>query len=97
MIEAALDHDEASSAHSHSPRRRTLTLCVDKYLALAAAPTFAGMAILTAAEGHSLPGLLCSAAMGTSHAGQMWVMYALMSLFHSTHWIRRFSVASARS
>jgi len=54
------------------------------WLRLAAAPTFAGMALLTAAGG---PGdMLCMAAHPSPLAG-MTPMYLLMSAFHAGPWL----------
>jgi hypothetical protein len=56
------------------------------WLCLAAAPTFAMMALLTGAtDGHS--DMLCSAAQHASTLGGMAPMYLLMSAFHSTPWL----------
>ena len=55
----------------------------DRWLALAAAPTFAIMALLTAALGSGAPDILCSAMHGASPLGGMVPMYVLMSTFHS--------------
>jgi hypothetical protein len=58
----------------------------DRLLSLAAAPTFAVMALLTANDG-GLP-LLCSATHPASHLTGMTVMYLLMSVFHAPPWLR---------
>jgi hypothetical protein len=58
-------------------------------LSLAAAPTFAIMALLTAAGGGAMPDVLCSAA-GSMLTG-MLPMYLLMSVFHLAPWLRLFS------
>jgi hypothetical protein len=56
------------------------------WLSLAAAPTFAVMALLTHLGGGPLDAL-CSA--GTSlHLGGMVPMYLLMSAFHSAPWLK---------
>jgi len=59
------------------------------WLSLAAAPTFAVMALLTAASGA--PPMICSAAMEASPLGGMVPMYLLMSLFHCAPWLRLIS------
>lgn len=57
-----------------------------KWLGLAAAPTFAIMAVLTAMLGEPAD-MLCSAGHG-SLLGGMVPMYLLMSAFHSAAWLR---------
>lgn len=55
-----------------------------RWLSLAAAPTFAGMALLTVLGG-SPADVLCTEA---SPLSGMAAMYALMSLFHTGPWMR---------
>ena len=57
------------------------------WLGLAAAPAFAAMALLTAAQGEQAD-MLCSAAHGSSPLSGMVPMYVLMSVFHSAPWLR---------
>ncbi|MBB4261182.1 hypothetical protein GGD64_005230 [Bradyrhizobium sp. CIR3A] len=57
-----------------------------KWLALAATPTFAIMAVLTAMIGGG-PDMLCGAGQ-ESVLGGMVPMYLLMSAFHSAAWLR---------
>jgi hypothetical protein len=45
------------------------------WLSLAAAPTFAIMALLTGVPGGGMPDILCSAAQGASPLGGMTLMY----------------------
>ncbi|MEO6376800.1 MAG: hypothetical protein ABIO37_02145 [Caulobacteraceae bacterium] len=59
-----------------------------EWLSLAATPTFAGMALLSAVAGVA-PGMLCSAGPG-SPPGGMTAMYLLMSAFHASPWLKRF-------
>jgi hypothetical protein len=69
------------------PRRRWLEAGADRWLSLAAAPTFAIMALLSAIPGGGAPDILCSAA-GVSPLGGMIPMYLLMGAFHSAPWLR---------
>ena len=60
------------------------------WLGLAAAPTFAVMALLTSVLGEGTD-MMCSAAPGVSQLGGMVPMYVLMSAFHSAPWLRLIS------
>ena len=55
-------------------------------LAIAAAPTFAMMALLTAVLGGGQDDMICSTAHASSLSG-MIPMYLLMSAFHLTPWL----------
>jgi hypothetical protein len=59
-----------------------------EWLGLAAAPTFAIMALLTGVLGGGPSDLLCAAANGASPLGGMVPMYVLMSAFHAAPWLR---------
>ncbi|MGD9881604.1 MAG: hypothetical protein AB7F22_35350 [Reyranella sp.] len=59
------------------------------WLSLAAAPTFAGMALLSAILGGGPLDALCAASPGVSVLTGMVPMYVLMSAFHATPWLRR--------
>ena len=61
------------------------------WLSLAAAPTFAIMALLTALLGGDAPDMLCSAMQHGSALGGMVPMYVLMSAFHSSPWLKLIS------
>jgi len=61
------------------------------WLALAAAPSFAIMALVVGAMGESEPDMLCSAMHGGSMLGGMIPMYFLMSVFHSSPWLKLIS------
>jgi hypothetical protein len=62
-------------------------------LALAAAPTFAAMALLTALSPATM---LCSAADASPLTG-MVPMYLLMSVFHASPWLKRLRPRSPRN
>ena len=88
-----------------SPVRVTVGTCRDgvvaarhlaRWLALAATPTFAIMAVLTATIGGGPADLLCAAGQG-SLLGGMVPMYLLMSAFHSAAWLRLIAERRARS
>ena len=59
----------------------------EEWLALAAAPTFAVMALLTFVLGGGQADVICSAAHGSGLSG-MVPMYLLMSAFHSAPWLK---------
>ncbi|SFI25159.1 hypothetical protein [Bradyrhizobium sp. cf659] len=61
-----------------------------RWLGLAATPTFAIMAALTAALGGGPDDMLCAAGHG-SLLGGMVPMYLLMSAFHSAAWLKLIS------
>ena len=69
-------------------RRATVGFGIADWLCLAAAPTFAAMALLTGALGGGHPDSLCSSARDVSPLGGMASMYLLMSAFHSAPWLR---------
>jgi hypothetical protein len=61
------------------------------WISLAAAPTFAIMALLTAVLGGGPAEMLCSAAHAASPLGGMVPMYLLMSAFHTAPWLKLIS------
>ena len=62
-----------------------------EWISLAAAPTFAIMALVTSPFGGGPPDMLCSAAHGVSPLSGMAPMYLLMSAFHSAPWLKLIS------
>ncbi|HEV7335813.1 MAG TPA: hypothetical protein VGO06_07560 [Bosea sp. (in: a-proteobacteria)] len=58
------------------------------WLALAAAPTFASMGLLTLVFENDAPTLLCAAMPGAAPMNGMAAMYLLMSVFHLAPWLR---------
>jgi hypothetical protein len=69
-----------------------MTRHLTDWLSLAAAPTFAVMALLTGGLGGGLGGgqmaMMCSTAPDASPLSGMAAMYLLMSAFHLTPWLR---------
>lgn len=64
------------------------------WLCLAAAPTFAFMALFSVLNGGAHE-VQCSAAPGTSPMNGMAWMYLLMSAFHATPWLKLIGRRSA--
>ena len=77
----AIAHDSGSAA----------ALGIADWLCLAAAPTFAIMALLTGVLGGGRMPMMCSAAQGASPLSGMVLMYVLMSAFHLAPWLRLIS------
>jgi hypothetical protein len=69
-------------------RRNAAALGAADGLSLAAAPTFAIIALLTAVLGGGPPDRLCSTAQDASPLSGMVPMYLLMSAFHSAPWLK---------
>mgnify|MGYP003585762409 CR=1 FL=1 len=74
-----------------SERGHAAALRAADWLCLAAAPSFAIMALLTGVLGGGQPDILCTAAEHTSRLGEMIPMYLLMSAFHSPPWLKLIS------
>jgi hypothetical protein len=64
------------------------------WLGLAAAPTFAAMALWTVVF-DAPTDMPCTAMPGSSAMGGMTPMYLLMSVFHSSPWLKRIAGRSA--
>jgi hypothetical protein len=61
------------------------------WLCLAAAPTFAIMALLTGGFGDGQMAMMCAAARDASPLDGMAAMYLLMSAFHLMPWLKLIS------
>jgi hypothetical protein len=70
--------------------RRRLKASAESWLPLAAAPTFAMMALITEIQG-GMPDMLCSTGHDASPLTGMVPMYVLMSAFHGTPWLKLIS------
>jgi hypothetical protein len=79
-------NDATEGARAVSARTR-YALGAARGLQLAAAPTFAAMALLTATAGGASD-ILCAAALDASPLTGMVPMYVLMSAFHAAPWLR---------
>jgi hypothetical protein len=65
-----------------------VALAVVDWLRLAAAPTFAIMALVTGILGSGQPDMLCSAGGHASALTGMTAMYGLMCAFHLPPWLK---------
>ncbi|MGJ4890009.1 hypothetical protein ACQR1Y_17550 [Bradyrhizobium sp. HKCCYLRH3099] len=77
-------------------KRRVMPDLADA-LRLAAAPTFALMAMLNAMARDGRADVICSAMPAGAPLGDMTVMYLLMSVFHLVPWVRRMRRGAPRS
>jgi hypothetical protein len=87
---AICDEHGGAAARDVSTRYVTQFGAAD-WLSLAAAPTFAVMALLTGVFGGGKPDFLCAALQDASPLTGMVPMYLLMSAFHVTPWLRLIS------
>jgi hypothetical protein len=67
---------------------KVFALGAGDWLSLAAAPTFAIMALIMGILGGGQPDMLCSAVQDASPLTGMISMYLLMSAFHSAPWLK---------
>jgi hypothetical protein len=77
---------DGKSATTTSTAGSGETALAADWLCLAAAPTFAAMALLTLMLGDGMPDMVCGAA--ASPLLGMAPMYVLMSAFHTAPWLR---------
>ena len=85
MIDVHPAHSTAGA--SRDDEGATAALDIAEWLRLAAAPTFAMMALITGIHGGSMSDILCSAAQNASPLTGMAPMYSLMTAFHLVPWI----------
>ena len=79
---------QRETAASSTGGDKAAALGAADWVCLAAAPTFAIMALLTGVLGGGPPDMLCSAAHDASPLSGMVPMYMLMSAFHSAPWLK---------
>jgi ABC-type Na+ efflux pump permease subunit len=88
----ALDTNlDVESARACAASGNAAALRAANWLSLAAAPTFAVMALLTGVLGGAPLDVLCSSAQDASPLSGMVPMYLLMSVFHSAPWLKLIS------
>lgn len=92
---AAMIDTERETAGGSAGSDNAAALGAADWLCLAAAPTFAIMALLTGVLGGGPADMLCSAAQDALPLSGMIPMYLLMSVFHSAPWLKL--VSSRRS
>jgi len=71
-----------------SPSKDRATPGVADWLSLAAAPTFAFMALASGVLSTGMPDPLCTTAGQGMTMNPMLLMYVLMSVFHLAPWLR---------
>ena len=81
----------SSIGREETPCQERLEASAGCWLSLAAAPTFAMMALLARIHGDSMSDIICSAAQNASPLSGMFPMYVLMSVFHLRPWLRLLS------
>lgn len=67
------------------------TVRASDWLCLAAAPTFAIMALVTGIHGGNMPAMLCPPPGNELPLSGMCLMYVLMSAFHMGPWLKLIS------
>ena len=86
----------AGGSDSVATRQNAVALGAADWLSLAAAPTFAIMALLTGVFG-SPSAMLCLAVHDASPLGGMVPMYLAMSIFHLNPWLKLISGGAERA
>jgi hypothetical protein len=82
---------DIETARACAGNRNPAGLGAADWVSLAAAPTFAIMALLTGVLAGGPRDMLCSAAQDASPLTGMVPMYLLMSAFHSAPWLKLIS------
>jgi hypothetical protein len=92
-----MNASQYETAAAHAGNGNAAFFSAADWLCLAAAPTFALMALLTGVLGGGPPDLLCSGMQGASPLSGMVPMYLLMSAFHSASWLKLVSSRRSRA
>ncbi len=79
--------DTAGLVRAESRQRRKWSLRAERLLSLAAAPSFAVMALLAAVQDGNKD-MMCSGAHDASPLTGMLAMYVMMSVLHAAPWLR---------
>ncbi len=87
MSDILMTSRPAGSKQAFGTSRGSAARVAADWLCLAATPTFAVMALLTA-RGGGQPDILCAAMHHASPLGGMVPMYFLMSVFHAVPWLK---------
>jgi hypothetical protein len=85
---SAIDRDSADACGGSGDGT---ALGTADWLCLAAAPTFAVMALLTGVQSSGQPDIFCSAMDDASPLSGMVPMYGLMATFHLSPWLKLIS------
>jgi hypothetical protein len=86
-----MSHACSGGSDGAATRPNAAALGAADWLHLAAAPTFATMALLTGVLGGGQSDMLCSASQDAWPLSGMVPMYVLMSAFHSAVWLKLIS------
>src|ERR1700679_3517938 len=87
VMSEALTDSGVRDANRHENGNAAVLGAAD-WLGLAAAPTFAIMALMTGVLGGGEMAMMCSTTPDASPLGGMAAMYLLMSAFHSAPWLK---------
>lgn len=87
MSDIVMTSRAANAKRLFASRHGSAARAVADWLCLAATPTFAIMALVTALGGGE-PDMLCTAMQHASPFSGMVPMYLLMSAFHSAPWLK---------
>jgi hypothetical protein len=96
-VSSSAGRNVVATGANRSESGPAVALRVADWLGLAAAPTFAIMALLTCVLGGGPPDMLCAVMQHSSALDGMIPMYLLMSAFHLAPWLKLVSRRPIRS